>query len=73
MISPEPHTADAFCGRHGPLSGTARRPSPLRKKLPRCTVAAEMAAELGMSVGAVFVAKSRVLKRLREEFGDLLE
>jgi len=35
--------------------------------------AAEMAAELGMSVGAVFVAKSRVLKRLREEFGDLLE
>lgn len=35
--------------------------------------AAETAAELGMSVGAVFVAKSRVLKRLREEFGDLLE
>ena len=34
--------------------------------------AAEVAAELGMTPGAVYVAKSRVLKRLREEFGDLL-
>ncbi len=33
--------------------------------------AADVAAELGMSVGAVYVAKSRVLKRLREEFRDL--
>lgn len=33
---------------------------------------AEAAAELGMSAGAVYVAKSRVLKRFREEFGDLL-
>jgi RNA polymerase sigma-70 factor (ECF subfamily) len=30
----------------------------------------EVAAELGMSAGAVRVAKSRVLKRLREELGD---
>ncbi|GBD35995.1 ECF RNA polymerase sigma factor SigD [bacterium HR36] len=35
--------------------------------------AADVAAELGMSKGAVYVAKSRVLKRLREEFADLLE
>ena len=33
--------------------------------------AADVAAELGMSPGAVYVAKSRVLKRLREEFADL--
>ncbi|QDU21285.1 RNA polymerase sigma factor [Urbifossiella limnaea] len=34
--------------------------------------AAEVAAELGMSVGAVYVAKSRVLKRLREELDGLV-
>jgi RNA polymerase sigma-70 factor (ECF subfamily) len=34
--------------------------------------AAAVAADLGMSVGAVYVAKSRVLRRLREEFRDLL-
>jgi RNA polymerase sigma-70 factor (ECF subfamily) len=35
--------------------------------------AAEVADELGMSAGAVRVAKSRVLQRLREELGDLIE
>jgi RNA polymerase sigma-70 factor (ECF subfamily) len=35
--------------------------------------AAEVAAELGMSPGAVRVAKCRVLQRLREELGDLIE
>jgi RNA polymerase sigma-70 factor, ECF subfamily len=34
--------------------------------------AAEVAEELHMTVGAVHIAKSRVLKRLREEFGQLL-
>jgi RNA polymerase sigma-70 factor, ECF subfamily len=34
---------------------------------------ADVAAELGMTAGAVYVAKSRVLRRLREEFGALLE
>jgi RNA polymerase sigma-70 factor (ECF subfamily) len=33
--------------------------------------AADVAAELGMSPGAVRVAKCRVLQRLREELGDL--
>jgi RNA polymerase sigma-70 factor (ECF subfamily) len=32
-----------------------------------------VAADLGMSLGAVYVAKSRVLRRLREELGDLLD
>jgi DNA-directed RNA polymerase specialized sigma subunit len=32
-----------------------------------------MAEELGMSESAVVQAKSRVLKRLREEAGDLLD
>jgi RNA polymerase sigma-70 factor (ECF subfamily) len=35
--------------------------------------AREVGDELGMSPGAVRVAKSRVLQRLREELGDLLE
>ena len=34
--------------------------------------AAEVAAELSMSVGAVYVAKSRVTKRLREELDGLV-
>jgi RNA polymerase sigma-70 factor (ECF subfamily) len=34
---------------------------------------ADVAAELGMTPGAVYIAKSRVLKRLREEFGDLID
>ncbi|MBA4188629.1 MAG: sigma-70 family RNA polymerase sigma factor [Planctomycetaceae bacterium] len=34
--------------------------------------AAEVATELGMSVGAVYVAKSRVIKRLRAELEGLI-
>ncbi len=34
---------------------------------------AEVAADLGISVALVYVAKGRLLARLREEFGDLLE
>jgi RNA polymerase sigma-70 factor (ECF subfamily) len=34
---------------------------------------ADVAEELGISVNAVRKAKSRVLRRMREEFGDLLE
>jgi RNA polymerase sigma-70 factor (ECF subfamily) len=33
----------------------------------------EVARELGTSVGAVYVAKARVLKRIREEAGELLD
>jgi RNA polymerase sigma-70 factor (ECF subfamily) len=35
--------------------------------------ASGVAQELGLSENAVILAKSRVLKRLREEAGDLLE
>ena len=43
----------------------------------RCTIeghpAAEVAADLGMRVDAVYQAKARVLRRLRQELGDLLD
>jgi RNA polymerase sigma-70 factor (ECF subfamily) len=35
--------------------------------------AAEVAAALGISVGAVYVAKSRVLGRVRQELAGLLD
>ena len=35
--------------------------------------AADVGAELGMSVAAVYAAKSRVLRRLREELDGLLD
>jgi RNA polymerase sigma-70 factor (ECF subfamily) len=35
--------------------------------------AAEVAAELGVGVGAVYVAKARVLARLRQDLGGLLD
>lgn len=35
--------------------------------------AATVAAELGMSLNALYIAKSRILQRLRQEFGDLIE
>jgi RNA polymerase sigma-70 factor (ECF subfamily) len=38
-----------------------------------CRPAAEVAAELGISVGSVYVAKSRVLSRLRQELEGLLD
>jgi RNA polymerase sigma-70 factor (ECF subfamily) len=34
--------------------------------------AADVAADLGMTTGAVYIAKSRVLRRLRDELQDLL-
>jgi DNA-directed RNA polymerase specialized sigma24 family protein len=35
--------------------------------------AAEIAAELGMTTNAVYLAKSRVLRRLREELANMLD
>jgi RNA polymerase sigma-70 factor (ECF subfamily) len=38
-----------------------------------CRPAAAVAADLGIAVGTVYVAKARVLRRLREELSGLLE
>jgi RNA polymerase sigma-70 factor (ECF subfamily) len=35
--------------------------------------AAEVAAELGIKVGAVYIAKSRVLRRLRQDLAEILD
>ena len=35
--------------------------------------AADVAAELGLSENAVYLAKARVLRRLREELAELLD
>ena len=43
-----------------------------RVAIDRCSPA-DVAAELGLSANAVYLAKSRVLRRLREELGELLE
>jgi len=37
-----------------------------------CTPA-DVAAEIGITVNSVYLAKSRVLRRLREELGDLFD
>jgi RNA polymerase sigma-70 factor (ECF subfamily) len=34
---------------------------------------AEVAGQLGVSANTIYIAKSRILKRLRSEFGDLLD
>jgi RNA polymerase sigma-70 factor (ECF subfamily) len=35
--------------------------------------AADIASDLGVSVNSVYLAKSRILRRLREEFADLID
>jgi RNA polymerase sigma-70 factor (ECF subfamily) len=35
--------------------------------------AADIAADLGLTVNAVYLAKGRLLRRLREEFGELID
>jgi hypothetical protein len=35
--------------------------------------AREVAEKLGNSVNSVYIAKSRILKRLHDEFGDLID
>jgi RNA polymerase sigma-70 factor (ECF subfamily) len=35
--------------------------------------AADVARDLGMSRNAVYIARSRILQRLHQEFGDLID
>lgn len=44
-----------------------------RRVVLESTPVAEAAAELGISVNAVLIAKSRILRRLREEAGGLID
>jgi RNA polymerase sigma-70 factor, ECF subfamily len=80
---PEPNSSDASDSADGALSAMLRRGleliqcefetrtwqafwlTTIEDRTP-----SDVAAELGMSAGAVRVAKSRVLHRLREELGD---
>jgi len=43
-----------------------------KKVVMRAEKPAEVAAELGITVNAVFLAKSKILRRLREELEDIL-
>ena len=44
-----------------------------RRVVLHAEAAPQVAAALGVSVGAVYIAKSRVLRRLREEAAELLD
>src|SRR5262249_21126285 len=59
---------DAIRRQFQPATGRAFE-SPVRDGHP----AAEVAADLGLSVNAVLIAKSRVLKRLRQKSDGLVE
>jgi DNA-directed RNA polymerase specialized sigma24 family protein len=52
---------------------TAKTLQAFRRQVIDGAAAEEVAAELGMSLGAVYVAKSRVLARLRREAEGLLD
>ena len=53
----------------GTVTGPQVRTPAAIEQLP----AQDVARELGMSLGAVYVAKSRVLKRIREEAEGLID
>jgi RNA polymerase sigma-70 factor (ECF subfamily) len=59
---------DRLAGEFEPVTLEAFRRLGLRGE-----AAPQVAAALGLSVGAVYIAKSRVLRRLREEAADLLD
>jgi RNA polymerase sigma-70 factor (ECF subfamily) len=85
LPAPRPREASSFAEEHGERALVARALELIRREFTERTwqafyrtaidgrSAPEVAAELSMSAGAVRVAKSRVLQRLREELGDLIE
>lgn len=85
LPAPQPAEDSSLSEQHGERALVARALELIRREFAERTwqaffrtaidgrSAPEVAAELSMSAGAVRVAKSRVLQRLREELGDLIE
>jgi RNA polymerase sigma-70 factor, ECF subfamily len=85
LPAPRPREESSLSEEHGERALVARALELIRREFAERTwqafyrtaidgrSAPEVAAELSMSAGAVRVAKSRVLQRLREELGDLIE
>jgi RNA polymerase sigma-70 factor (ECF subfamily) len=85
LPAPGPHEDSSLSEEHGERALMARALELIRHEFAERTwqafyrtaiegrSAPEVADELSMSAGAVRVAKSRVLQRLREELGDLIE
>jgi len=85
LPAPSPHEDSSLSAEHGERLLLSRALELIRPEFAERTwqafwrtaieerSAVEVAAELSMSAGAVRVAKSRVLQRLREELGDVIE
>jgi len=85
LADPEPSPSDLFEEKEYRTYLVARAMELLRGSLQRTTYracweyvirgrpAAEIAEELGISVNAVYIAKCRVLRRLRQELDGLLD
>ena len=66
-------TSPGPCSRRSGSNSSRRPGEPSERQVQDGQPAAEVAEELGISVNAVLIAKSRVLKRLREKAAGLVD